>query len=74
MTQFMVRGLIYYCKSLDKCSKVHILLVFQGIQFIYLLVNEFTRHDVTGIYLNLLLCSYGHFLTFCIVMDSCLSE
>lgn len=27
-----------------------------------------------GVYLNLLFCAYGHFLTFCIVMDSCLHE
>ena len=26
---------------------------------------------MAGIYMNLLLCSYGHFLTFCIVTDWC---
>ena len=74
MTQFMIRGLIYYCRSLKKFSKVHCLLIFQGAQFLYLLINEYTTHNMLGIYLNLLFCSYGHFLTFCIVMDWCLSE
>mmetsp|Transcript_33167 Transcript_33167/g.39035 ORF Transcript_33167/g.39035 Transcript_33167/m.39035 type:complete len:110 (-) Transcript_33167:732-1061(-) len=43
-------------------------------QFMYLVVNEFVWHNMTGVYLNLLFCAYGHFLTFCIVMDSCLSK
>lgn len=74
MIQFMVRGLIYYSRLLQAWTKVQWLLLFQGVQFMYLIINEYVWHDMTGIYLNLLLCSYGHFLTFCIVMDSCLCD
>lgn len=75
MTTFMIRGLIYYYRTLNKFwDKTRMLLIFQGCQFLYLIVNEFVWHNMTGIYVNLLLCSYGHFLTFCIVQDSCLSE
>ena len=74
MTQFMVRGLIYYTRLIKAWTKVQWLFVFQGCQFLYLLINEFVWHNMTGLYINLLLCSYGHFLTFCIIMDSCLSK
>ena len=40
----------------------------------YLVINEFVWHNMTGLDLNLILCSHGHFPTFCIVMDSCLSD
>ena len=71
MTQFMIRGLIYYQRTIKGCTKVKWLIGFQGAQFIYLVVNEFVFHNMAGIYVNLLLCSYGHFLTFCIVTDWC---
>ena len=71
MTQFMIRGLIYYSRTIKGWSKVKSLLVFQGLQFIYLVLNEYIWGNMTGVYLNLLFCSYGHFLTFCIVFDSC---
>jgi len=29
---------------------------------------------MTGMYLNLIFCAHGHFLTFCIVQDSCMSD
>ena len=67
----MIRGLIYYQRTIKGCSKVKWLIGFQGAQFIYLVVNEFVFHNMAGIYVNLLLCSYGHFLTFCIVTDWC---
>jgi hypothetical protein len=68
MTQFMIRGMIYYCKALPYCfDKTRMLLIFQACQFLYLIINEYVWHNMTGIYLNLVLCSYGHFLTFCLV-------
>ena len=71
MTQYMIRGLIYYQRTIKGCTKVKWLIGFQGAQFIYLVINEFVFHNMAGIYVNLLLCSYGHFLTFCIVTDWC---
>ena len=35
------------------------------------MVSEYTWNVMTGIYLNLVFCAWGHFLTFCIVMDQC---
>ena len=74
MMQFMIRGLIYYTRLIKHWTKVQWLLLFQGFQFMYLIINEFAWHNMTGIYMNLLLCSYGHFLTFCVTMDSCVSK
>ena len=74
MFQFMIRGIVYYSRTIDGWGKVKMLLVFQGCQFVYLALNEFIWMNMTGTYLNLLFCSYGHFQTFCIVMDSCMTE
>ena len=74
MTQFMIRGLVFYAKVTSGITKVKLLLIFQGCQFLYMLINEFIWHNMTGMYMNLLLCAYGHFLTFCVVMDSCVSD
>ena len=74
MTQFMIRGLIYWTRALKKWTKVQWLLLFQGFQVIFLVINEFVFHNMTGVYILLSLSAYGHFLTFCLVMDSCLSR
>ena len=39
-----------------------------------MVINEFLFHNMTGIYILLALSAYGHFITFCLVMDSCLSR
>ena len=74
MTWYMVHGLVYYTRILKAWTKVQWLLLFQGVQVIFLVVNEFVFHNMTGVYILLALGAYGHFLTFCLVMDSCLSR
>lgn len=71
---FMVKGIVNYKRVIKGISKIKVLLVFQGCQVVFLVLNEFIWHNLVGTYLNLLFCSYGHFLTFEIVMDSCMTE
>lgn len=40
----------------------------------YLLINEFTHRYILGIFITLLFTRYCLFLTFNIVMDSCITE
>ena len=74
MTLYMCLGIYNYNKVLKGWSKVKTLFVLQTITILYLAINEFTHRHIHGIFLIYLFTQYSLFLTFCLVLDSCLTE
>ena len=68
---FMYRGFKCYNKVTTGWSKVKTLFVVQAFCVSYLGFHEFTGRSIKGFYLILLFTSYGLFLTFSVVVDSC---
>lgn len=73
MTVYMCIGIYHYNKVLKGWSKVKTLFILQTITIVYLAVNEFTHRHIHGIFLIYLFTQYSLFLTFCLVLDSCLT-
>lgn len=76
MTMYMIIGIVAYRKLIrDKCWHRRLtLFLFQTICIFYLLINEFTHRHISGIYIILLFTQYSLFLTFNIVVDSCITD
>lgn len=74
MVVFMVIGVRHYNRILQRWSKYNSLFVLQTVAIFYLAINEFTGRNIHGIFLIYLLTQYCLFLTFCIVLDSNLTD
>ena len=73
MTYFMIRGAIAYSGVIKGWSKLKSLFCFFLFLIVYLIVNEFTHMNFHGIFIILLLAQYSYFLTFSLVIDSCIT-
>lgn len=68
-------GVFNYNKVLPKgWHKIHSLFLVQTGVIIYLAVNELTTRNIHGIFIIYLMTQYSLFLTFCLVIDSCLTS
>ena len=75
MIYFMVRGVIGYEKQLKSgWSKLKTLFLFDTVLIVYLWVNEFTHMSFYGVFLLLLLAQWTYFMTFSLVIDSCITS
>ena len=73
MTYFMIRGVINYNKKVAGWYKIKSLFVFQFLVILFLLINEFTQRDFAGIYFLVLASQWTYFVTFSLVIDSCIT-
>jgi hypothetical protein len=71
MMIYMVIGVRLYSKVEFGWSWTKSLFVLQTFIIVYMVVFEFGPKKIQGMFVILLLTSYGMFLTFCIVIDSC---
>ena len=74
MTVYMIIGIRNYNKVIKGWSKVKSLFVLQTFVILYLAINEFTHRHIHGIFLIYLFTQYSLFLTFCLMIDSCVTE
>ena len=73
MTIFMIIGAIGYRKVNKGWSKVKSLFCIQLVIIFYLLINEFTDRNFRGIFFILLGAQWSYFITFSLVIDSCIT-
>ena len=67
----MMIGTWSYCSKVkQKWTKTMTLFIIMFVMIVYLVVNEFTHRNVSGIFILMLLGQYTFFLTFSIVIDS----
>ena len=79
MIYFMVKGVIGYEKQMSTTmekgwSKLKTLFLFDTVLIVYLWVNEFTNMSFYGVFLLLLLAQWTYFMTFNLVIDSCITS
>lgn len=74
MTTYTIIGVRNYNKVMNGFSKIHALFLLQTGVIIYLAINELTNRNIHGLFLIYLFTQYSLFLTFCIVIDSCLTS
>lgn len=73
MTFFMIRGIRNYNKKIKGWYKIKSLFVFQFLVILFLLINEFTQRDFAGIFFLVLASQWTYFVTFSLVIDSCIT-
>jgi len=69
----MIIGTKAYYKNLNSWHKVNSLFVFFLVVIVFLIVNEFMAMNFHGVFFVLLLGQYSYFLTFSVVIDSCIT-
>ena len=74
MAIYMVIGVRHYNRVQIGWTWTKSLFVMQTFIIAYLVIFEFGQKRIQGMFVILLLTSYGMFLTFCIVVDSCRTE
>ena len=69
----MVWGTCLYQKKIKGWSKLKTLFCVMFCLITYLCVNEFTNSNFVGIFMLLLLAQWCYFITFSMVIDSCVT-
>ena len=73
MAFFMIIGTRAYYNAQRGWQKVNSLFVFYLFVIVFLIVNEFMLMNFKGVFFILLFGQYSYFLTYCVVIDSCIT-